>query len=485
MGPNTKGKSVTGLSLLLSLEDWMGSGAARKAISILRIADEGKPVNAIGDAIAREERRGMAYMFRVRMIIIAILAGWSLTLPFDRSIFYILVLGAFAVLGAFSHLLTRFGTRRWRWLVPVLLLLDALLLSYVLIVPAPYVPLDNWTPQLNLRLWNFLWLGVFLVSMALSYSPRLVLLTGVACISAWSGIYLWVANQPGANTRTASEALERGEDAAILEEFLDPDTVSLTTLQYQIVFLVLVTVILTLTVWRSRRLVRRQASAEAQRSALSRYFSPNIVRELSSSSQALIPARQRVAVLFADMRGFTSLSERLEPEELVKLLSEFHGRLAQIAFSHRGTVDKYIGDAIMVNFGTPRTRPDDAVRALACAGEMVAEIERWNRERRSRHELEIGIGIGVHYGEVLVGNIGDDRRLEYTVLGDTVNVASRLESLTREIEASIVASDDLVATAKACGAEIQTLVKNLSPGGEHIVKGRSRPVSIWSTPMIV
>lgn len=130
--------------------------------------------------------------------------------------------------------------------------------------------------------------------------------------------------------------------------------VSLTTLQYQIFFLVLVTVILTLTVWRSRRLVQRQVAAEFERSALSRYFSPNIVRELSSGRGALDqPARQQVAVLFADMVGFTAMSERLSPEALLDLLRDFHSRLARIAFAHDGTVDKYIGDEIMVHFGTP------------------------------------------------------------------------------------------------------------------------------------
>ena len=238
--------------------------------------------------------------------------------------------------------------------------------------------------------------------------------------------------------------------------------------------------ILTLTVWRSRRLVHRQVAAEAQRSALSRYFSPNIVRELSTSGGALDrPAMQPVAVLFADMVGFTAISERLSPEALVELLREFHGRLARVVFAHDGTLDKYIGDAIMVHFGTPRPQKDDPVRALACAAEMIAEVGRWNAERERAGDAPIGIGIGVHYGEVLVGNIGDARRLEYTVLGDTVNVASRLERLTRETGTSLVVSDDLVRAVHGCGVEPSTLIKDLRRDQTRTVRGRREPVTIW------
>jgi adenylate cyclase len=431
--------------------------------------------NGVGEAIAREERAGLAYMFWARLIAIAILAGWALTLPFERSYIYLLALAAFALLGAPPYLLARRGVGGLP-VIAAFLLLDAGLLSYILIVPTPYA-VDGWTPQLSLRLWNFLWLGVFLVGMALTYSPALVIWTGIATVTAWSAGYLWVANLPDSVARTSSEVLSRGLG---ISEFLDPRRVSLTTLQYQIVFLVLVTVILTLTVWRSRRLVRRQVEAEAQRGALSRYFSPNIVDELSTSGDALDrPAMQPVAVLFADMVGFTAISERLSPEALVELLRAFHGRLARVVFAHDGTIDKYIGDAIMVHFGTPRPQSDDPVRALACAAGMIAEIGRWNAEREGAGDAPIGIGIGVHYGEVLVGNIGDARRLEYTVLGDTVNVASRLERLTRETGTSLVVSDDLVRAVHGCGVEPSELIGDLRRDQTRTVRGRREPVAIW------
>ena len=449
---------------------------------VLQLGEPPSAANGVGEAIAREELAGLAYMFWGRLIVLGMLAAWAaLTVPFERSGLYLTAIVAFALLGAPPYLLARRGIGGTP-VTAAFLLLDAGILTYILIVP-PSFYVDGWTAQINLRLPNFLYLGVFLIGMALSYSPALVIWTGIASIAAWSAGFLWVATLPD-SLLSSSRALDSGLSAeSVISRFLDPRTVSLTNWTNQIVFLMLVTLILSLTVWRSRQLVRRQAATEAERAALSRYFSPNIVRELSTSGRALDrPAVQPAAVLFADMVGFTAISERLAPDALVGLLREFHGRLARIAFAHDGTVDKYIGDAIMVNFGTPRPQRDDPVRALACAAEMIAEVGRWNAERETAGDAPIGIGIGVHYGEVLVGNIGDARRLEYTTLGDTVNVASRLERLTRETGASLVVSDNLVRAVHACGVEPSTLIKDLRRDQTRTVRGRREPVAIWCLP---
>jgi adenylate cyclase len=447
------------------------------------LADIRVPSDPLSEGIAREELAGFAYVFWGRILVLGALALWvALTLPFERSGAYLLAIGAFALLGAPPYLLARRG-KGASALTAVFLLVDASILAFILLFPPPlYV--EGWTPQMNLRLPNILYLGIFLVGMALTYSPALVVWTGVAATAAWSAGYLWIASLPGSLPSTSREVLDTGlSSAEVISRFLDPRTVSLTHLLNHIVFLVLVTFLLALAVWRSRKLVRRQVEAEAQRGALSRYFSPNIVRELSTSGGALEKsAVQPVAVLFADMVGFTTISERLKPDALVALLSDFHGRLARITFAHDGTVDKYIGDEIMVHFGTPRTQPDDPVRALACAAEMVAQIRRWNAERKEAGELPIGIGIGLHYGDVVVGNIGDARRLEYTVLGDTVNVASRLERLTRETGAALVASDDLVQAVRGCGVEPRTLMEDLNREQTRTVRGRREPVAIWTAP---
>jgi len=433
----------------------------------------------VTDGIAQEELKGLSYMFWGRLAALAVLAVWAATLPFERSAGYLSAIAAFAMLGAPPYLLARRGYGR----APVLaafLMLDAAILTYVLVMPPPFY-VEDWTAQLNLRLPNFLYLGIFLVGMSLSYSPWLVMWAGIAAMVAWSIGFLWVALLPDTLMTTSRQSLDSGMSSeAVIGRFLDPRSVSLTNFFNQVVFLGLVTLILTATVWRSRQLVRRQVAAESERASLSRYFSPNIVRELAANTGALDrPTVQPAAILFADMVGFTRLTERMEPEALVGLLREFHGRLAGVVFANSGTIDKYIGDAIMVHFGTPRPRDDDPVRALTCAAAMIAEMNRWNVERARQGQEPIEIGIGLHYGEVVVGNIGHARRLEFTVLGDAVNVASRLERLTRHVGTRLMVSDDVIRAVQSRGHEPTTIVEGLRPDRTQTVRGRSRPIPVW------
>ncbi len=447
----------------------------------MRLSKSSNTSGDLNEGIAREELSGLAYMFGGRLIILGMLAAWTaLTVPLERSTLYLAAIAAFALLGAPPYLLTRLGVGGTP-LVASFLTVDAAILSYILIVPTPF-DVSGWTPQLNLRLPSFLFLGVFLVGMALSYKPALVISTGIAVITGWSLGYLWVVNLPDSIVFSSRDVLGLGLGIEeVLARYLDPNAVALTRLSTQIVFLVLVTMILALAVWRSRRLVHRQVAAESQRTALARYFSPNIARELATRNPSEDRTSvQQVAVLFADMVGFTAISERLKPNDLIDLLREFHGRLARAAFAHDGTVDKYIGDAIMVHFGTPYPKADDPVRALACASEMMMELNRWNSERTGAGEEAIHIGIGIHYGEVVVGNIGDAQRLEYAVLGDTVNVASRLEQQSRQAGASIIVSDEVIAAVHAQGADPAELLPDLRREDTLSVRGRQQPIGVWT-----
>ncbi|MEM8976468.1 MAG: adenylate/guanylate cyclase domain-containing protein [Pseudomonadota bacterium] len=429
---------------------------------------------------AREERASYTYMFQGRVLVLGLLAVWVVfTLPFERSIAYLAVLLVFFLLGAIPYALSVRGYGGTA-IIAFFLFLDASVLSYLLIVPNPY-GLEGWSPQMNLRAPGFLYLGLFLVYMALSYKPALVVWAGVAAAVSWTVGYAWVINLPETNFFSSRDVLGAGlslDDA--LDRVLDPNAVGFARLVNQVVFLITVTLILTLTVWRSRQLVLRQVASEHQRSALSRYFSPNLVRELTKTGHSLAETKvQPVAVLFADMVGFTAISERLSPVELVNLLRAFHGKLARIALDHGGTIDKYIGDAIMVHFGTPDPSHDDAERALRCADAMLAEIDAWNASRKAAGDDPIRVGIGLHYGEVIVGNIGDERRLEYTVLGDTVNVASRLEEFTRKLGTPLVTSQALIEAVRCTGSDPLEIISDLRAGANELIRGRQEPVTLW------
>ena len=197
---------------------------------VLRLGKLPSAANGVGEAIAREELAGLAYMFWGRLIVLGILAVWAaLTVPFERSGLYLAAIAAFALLGAPPYLLARRrigGTP----VTAAFLLLDAGILTYILIVP-PSFYVDGWTAQLNLRLPNFLYLSIFLVGIALSYSPALVILTGIALIAAWSAGFLWVANLPDSIPHTSRDMLDRGLSAAsVISRILDPRAVSLTIL---------------------------------------------------------------------------------------------------------------------------------------------------------------------------------------------------------------------------------------------------------------
>jgi adenylate cyclase len=154
-----------------------------------------------------------------------------------------------------------------------------------------------------------------------------------------------------------------------------------------------------------------------------------------------------VAVLFADIVGFTKLTETLSPERTFALLRSFQERSSAIVFKHGGTLDKYLGDGFMATFGSIDLQLDAPARALACAFELQQEIERWSQKRSGRGADPLRVSVGVHCGPVTVGNLGGRERIEFTVVGDVVNVASRLEEITRAVGGSIVVSEECIRAA--------------------------------------
>jgi adenylate cyclase len=172
-----------------------------------------------------------------------------------------------------------------------------------------------------------------------------------------------------------------------------------------------------------------QIEREARvRSNFERYFAPNVAAEIAHQSDGIRLGGERrpITVLFSDIRGFTAIAEALGPDSIAQLLSEYFSEMVEVIFEHGGTLDKFIGDAIMALWGAPRSRNDDADRALAAAVAMQRSIAELNQRWAGAGRPEIGVGMGLNYGEVFAGNIGSHRRLEYTVIGDAVNVAARL-----------------------------------------------------------
>ncbi|HZE69455.1 MAG TPA: adenylate/guanylate cyclase domain-containing protein [Pyrinomonadaceae bacterium] len=215
----------------------------------------------------------------------------------------------------------------------------------------------------------------------------------------------------------------------------------------------------------------RLAREEVARANYSRFLPEYVVKQMLENPESfkLGGVNQTITILFADIRGFTRISEHAPPEKIVGLLNRYFSAMTDIIFAHGGTLDKYLGDGLMALFGAPTTTPEDASNALNAAVAMQRRVLGINRELEEEGFPELNVGIGLHTGEVTVGYIGSERRSEYTAIGDAVNTASRLESNARAGE--ILMSD---ATAQAAHRRYE-----LKPREPIMVKNRVQPVRLW------
>ena len=206
------------------------------------------------------------------------------------------------------------------------------------------------------------------------------------------------------------------------------------------------------------------------RDTISRYVSPEMCEEILKNPALLQLGgrRQEVTVLFADIKGFTNMSANLSPEEVVEVLNLFFTEMVDLVFEYQGTLDKYVGDALMAVFGVPVPLPDAATRAVQCAVAMQRRLAELQAQGRTPIQ---GMRVGINTGEAIVGNIGSDKRMDFTVIGDAVNVAARLQELAKELEA-----DTLVSAATYRQVEGRFQLEKLAP---VVLRGRQEPTPIY------
>ena len=213
-----------------------------------------------------------------------------------------------------------------------------------------------------------------------------------------------------------------------------------------ITYLIALAIGLVTLAWVIESNLRDATLQERSNNLLGRYFSPEVREEIEKNKldfSQTSEKEQNIAVMFTDISNFTKLSEGLEPKQVLELLSEYQTKMVAAVFQNGGSVDKFIGDSVMATFGTPVSRGNDAQNALNCIRQMQISMREWEKERSENNLPVIKHRVGVHYGSCFVGNVGSEDRVEFTVIGDTVNVASRICEACKDVQSDVLISDEV------------------------------------------
>jgi len=363
----------------------------------------------------------------------------------------LIVLGAYGVGSTLNLVLASVGVYRI-WLPWIYSTMDV---AVLLALPLGLTQIYDITLADALRVPGMTLIFLFLAHAALRYQPFLLLYTAALYAMGWGAMVLIVGDGGDATLRAL--------------------TLPLHVEYARLAITLLVAGILAVSVMRTRHLLIRAAIESRSRANLAKYLPAPLVREMADSGIHLAEqARHQMAVvMFIDIRGFTALSEHMSPSAVAEILRDFRGRLGEVIVAGGGTIDKFIGDAIMVEFGVPEPGRNDALAALICSRKLLLALRDWADDRRRAGLPVITAGIGAHYGEVIAGALGDERRLEYTVIGDTVNTAERIEALSHEIKVPMLASQKLV---EAAGGMPEGL--SGQPVAPLKLRGRKAPVSL-------
>jgi class 3 adenylate cyclase len=293
-------------------------------------------------------------------------------------------------------------------------------------------------------------LYVFAVLIAATYLDRRSVVVAAAASTALTVLSLLLVHGP------------RFPDTAILRAAMGLAAIGITT------FLAL----------QNMSANERLGAAQRQRANLARFFSPQIVDELAEMDKPLSLTRHQPAVvLFVDMVGFTEYCTRLAPEEVIAFLRDLQALLSKCVFSHNGTIDKFLGDGLMAVFGPPLPSSADATNAARCVLEILDSIANWNTRRLKSGEEKIRMAVGVHHGPIVQGDIGSENMLELTVVGDTVNVASRVEAFCRTLDFDLLVTASFIDALHAEGSgELAQMFADL---GHHELRGRAEPIHLY------
>jgi len=389
-----------------TLSDWTDSDAA-----VLAAADRAAERNA--SLVRLATAVSLAVVLTAAAMAVGLWDWWAA-----------IIVAANMLIASAVVLLTRLDAFR-SWMVWALCIFDAGLLAAIGFL-GPWF--DVLTPGARAALVSP-WVAFLLIALAALYLRASVIVCQTILLSLGFALLVWSPGGPAGAIVS---------DPELLRLFSDGTNVA------RVALLCLTGLVLAVTVRGARDVLRAAIRSSRERSALQRFVPPEVERQIVSSGADELRRgdRRHVSVLFADIRGFSHLAQTLPPESVASLLNSFRARVARAVGPRGGVIDKFIGDGVLVVFGITEKREGNAANALAAALALTDEFDRWRAKRTHAGRPPIGIGVGLHCGEVFVGALGHER-MEFTVIGDTVNVAQRLEEMTRQIESDVIVSADL------------------------------------------
>ena len=419
------------------------------------------PEPDIRDAFSAEERDGFRLSVKGRTYALIAIAGLMVFLtPFPAMLYYHLLIALFIATGfiaAYSQ------TQPWfrPWHHYLIVLADFALLTFTVIYPNPLVTID-FPPQITYQNGNAIYLFIMLVGLAFSYRPKIVLWGGLAGMASWSAGLWWMLSLP---ETTSILTIDRAAfEAAPFDFVTQPNYIDMgVRLQELVVFLACAGLIAAI-VQRSRNLVMRQVDAERERhfvrEALGKYVPVSVANAIVADRGALKPQRQTATMLFADIEGFTGLVERTDPAEVFAILNDYFSAIGAAIVAEGGVINQFQGDAILATFNLPIKDPDHAGAAVR-AGKRIRQA----CEEQTFAGQRLRGRVGIATGEVIAGSVGSGVQLAYTVHGDAVNLAARLEQMNKQTGTTILIAEETVAAHRGDLAAAQM--------GEIPIRGRA------------
>jgi adenylate cyclase len=393
--------------------------------------DGGGPENLperVRQAIVRQQERSEILIAWVQLSIIALVAAVYETTSMPGGVVqydFSFETQVFAAYGVFcvARLVLAYRRLMRPWMLYVSVIADmALLMGLIFSFPLKYAQ----PAAFYLKVPTLLYVFLFIALRALRFEARFVLFTGFAAIVGWVALILYVLSGKG------------GPEDVRTDDFVEYMTSNVLLMHAEIdkiIAIALTTIVLAVAIARARHLLTRAVTESAAARDLSRFFDPDVahrIRSAHSSIKAGEGELRDVTILTVDLRGFTRLSTELAPDQIMKLLQDYQGRICPLIVGNGGSIDKFLGDGILASFGAVTPSATSAADAMRAADAVLEAADRWIAERQAAGLAPLTIGMALAAGRVVFGAVGDGERLEFTVIGDAVNFTAKLEKHNKD-----------------------------------------------------